>query len=48
MKNMLNQVHGEGNIHFLFEEVIDLRIDGSETNKKDAFIVTQNGNIDWW
>ena len=33
---------------FLFEEIIDRQIDGSYTNQKDAFIVTQNSNIHWW
>ena len=42
-ENLFSQVDEEGNRHVLFDAVIDHRVDGSELQQDDAFIISANG-----
>ena len=40
---MFAQFNGEGNWHFLFQEIVDNRYDGTEVKEQDALITTRTG-----
>ena len=43
VQNMFPQVDGEGNMHFIFQDIVDHRYDGTEVNEQDAFTTKRTG-----
>ena len=42
-QNMFSQVNDEGHRHVLLDSIIDMRTDGSQILKRDAFVTLKNG-----